>query len=122
MRQAARVRDWRESLGKTGVERKELMNRSARSFLFLALAWLGLSVVAVATPARAQDDQWSRGKEWLSVRAGFANSGVRGTGEGSYGYGFGYSRILQPVKIWKWSILGGYALGGYVHHEMLGGF
>ena len=98
------------------------MKLRARSLHVPALGLLGLLAAALPAPARADEDPWAPGKQWLSVRAGFANSAVRGSGEGSFGYGFGYSRILRPVKIYKWSSLGGLSLGGYVHHEMLGGF
>jgi hypothetical protein len=74
-----------------------------------------------AAPVSAQD-QWSKGKHWLSARAGFANSNASGSGSGNVGFGAGYAMILPSIKIWKASILGGWGLGGYAHYEVLGGF
>jgi hypothetical protein len=62
---------------------------------------------------------WGGGRNWLSVRAGYAKSTVNEAGHGGFGYGFGFSRMLEPVKIWRWTLLKHFSLGGYVHYEML---
>jgi hypothetical protein len=82
---------------------------------------MALPLLGGAAPVSAQD-QWSTGKQWLSARAGFANSNASGSGPGNVGFGAGYATILPSIKVWKASILGGWGLGGYVHYEVLGGF
>lgn len=80
----------------------------------LALAGLSLGFAA---PAHAVDDAWTPGTGWLSMRAGYAKMAAETAPNGAAGYGFGYSRMLQPVWIFK-----NLSLGGYVHHELLGRF
>jgi hypothetical protein len=84
----------------------------------------GIALFAVAacgslSSARADEDPWAPGTQWMSVRAGFANSSVRGSGDGSAGFGFGYSRVLRPIKLLGHPFFGGSSLGGYVHYEIL---
>jgi hypothetical protein len=53
-----------------------------------------------AAPAEAQDlDPWVKGRQWLSVRAGYARSAAEGAADGSVGFGFGYTRFRNS----KWS-------------------
>ena len=63
-----------------------------------------LSVVALATGASgaaraASDDPWSKGRAWITVRAGYAKSLAIGAGDGNFGAGFGYLRFRNS----KWS-------------------
>jgi hypothetical protein len=90
-----------------------------------ALALVVGLAAAIATPAAAAsaasgESPWAPGKQWLSVRAGYANSTVSGSGDAGGGFGFGYARILRSVKLAGKPLLGGWSLGGYVHYEVLG--
>ena len=67
-------------------------------------------------------DLWAGGKSWLSLRAGFAANSADGAGDGGIGYGFGFSHMIGPLKIYKWSVLKQFAIGAYVHHEVLSRF
>jgi outer membrane protein W len=50
----------------------------------------------------AQDvDPWAKGKQWLSVRAGYARSAATGAADGNLGFGFGYTRI-RSIR-WSYS-------------------
>ncbi|HYM79846.1 MAG TPA: hypothetical protein VEY91_00375 [Candidatus Limnocylindria bacterium] len=76
-------------------------------------ASLLVGVIALASPApAAEGDPWSGGANWISVRGGYAKSGVEGAPNGIGGYGFGFQHFLST----KW------AVGGHVHHELLGRF
>jgi hypothetical protein len=55
-------------------------------------------------------DIWTPGRQWLSVRAGYAKSGVKNAADGLVGVGFGYTRMGKGL----WS------LGGHAHFEVLG--
>lgn len=59
---------------------------------------------------RSEDGVWAGGTSWLSLRAGYAKSTVRNTGDGMAGYGIAYQHMLNR----KWSF------GGAVQHDMLG--
>lgn len=100
-----------------------------------SVAWL-LAIAAAtvaAGSARAADDPWGAGNTWLSVRAGYARNAATGAGNSGAGYGFGFSHMFGTVPIgrWKvfglrplgmlhWSILKEFAIGGYVHYDVLG--
>lgn len=86
----------------------------ARFLACVAVAGLAL---CLAAPARAVDDAWTPGTGWLSVRAGYAKMAAPFAPNGAAGYGFGYSRMLQPI--WVFHHL---SLGAYAHHELLGRF
>lgn len=75
--------------------------------------------VAIETPApvpvddaRADSVSWTKGRQWLSLRAGYAMSSAGGAANGNVGGGIGYSRFLTR----RW------AVGLYVHDELLGKF
>jgi hypothetical protein len=59
---------------------------------------------------RKEDGVWTRGNNWLSLRAGYAKSTVVNTGDGLVGYGMAYQHMLNG----RWS------LGGAVQHDLLG--
>ena len=59
---------------------------------------------------RKEDGLWTKGNNWLSVRAGYGKSTVVNTGDGLLGYGIAYQRMLSR----KWSF------GGAVQHDLLG--
>lgn len=53
-----------------------------------------------ATPVLAQTvDPWAKGRQWISVRAGYAKSSATGAADGNFGVGFGYARFRNS----KWS-------------------
>lgn len=93
-------------------ERPRRPRRDVRSWTVLALAGL---LMASAVPAHAAEDAWAPGTGWIQVRAGYAKIAASNAPNGAAGYGFGYSRMLEPFWIFKH-----FSLGGYVHHEMLG--
>lgn len=72
-------------------------------------------LLAFAVPAHAVEDPWAPGANWVSLRAGYAKMAAENAPNGAAGYGFGYSRMLEPVWIFK-----NFSLGANVHHELLG--
>lgn len=82
--------------------------------LWACLVFAGLAL-AFAAPAHAVEDAWTPGTSWLSMRAGYAKMAAVNAPNGAAGYGFGYSRMLKPVWIFK-----NLSLGAYAHHELLG--
>ncbi|HKQ59130.1 MAG TPA: hypothetical protein VJY35_14815 [Candidatus Eisenbacteria bacterium] len=74
------------------------MGSTAGRGVFVAGA-IGMMVALTALPARAEGP-WDEGKNWLSVRAGYAKSGARFAADGSYGYGFSYSWFLSNNIAW----------------------
>jgi outer membrane protein W len=70
--------------------------------------------LALAAPAHAVEDAWAPGTSWLSMRAGYAKLAAVNASNGAAGYGFGYSRMLKPVWIFK-----NLSIGAYAHHEVL---
>ncbi len=93
-------------------ERPGRFRPGARPWAVLVLAGL---MLAAAAPAHAVEDPWAPGTGWISVRAGYAKLASPDAPNGAAGYGFGYTRMLQPV--WKFTHM---SVSGYVHHEMLG--
>jgi len=92
---------------------------------FLFLFMVVIAGLPIAGSAHAQIDslaQWRPGKQWVSIRVGFSKSTVHGAGYGGAGYGFGYSRMLKPWKIYKWTVMDQHSIGVYVHHEVVGHF
>jgi hypothetical protein len=92
---------------------------------WISRAALVTTVVAIVTAATfsragADEDPWATGQQWLSVRAGFANSAVKRSGDGGAGFGFGYSRFFYPLKVRKITLLRNLSFGAYVHYEVLG--
>lgn len=68
----------------------------------LGWAWVVLAgaIVASVVPAAAQDlDPWAKGRQWISVRAGYARSVAEGAADGNVGFGFGFTRFRNN----KWS-------------------
>ena len=59
---------------------------------------------------RKEDGVWTKGSNWLSLRAGYAKSTVVNTGDGLVGYGIAYQHMLTR----QWSV------GGAVQHDLLG--
>ncbi len=59
---------------------------------------------------RKEDGVWAGGSNWLSLRAGYAKSTVRNTGDGLAGYGIAYQHMMNR----QWSF------GGAVQHDLLG--
>ncbi len=57
-------------------------------------------MLLAATPVRAQSfDPWVKGRNWVSVRAGYAKSSALGAADGNFGAGFGFLRFRNS----KWS-------------------
>ena len=74
---------------------------------------LGCSIVLAASPAAAPEfNPWSKGRQWLSVRFGYARSAAEGAADGNLGFGFGYQRFHDA----KWSY------GAHAHLDVLGRF
>jgi hypothetical protein len=100
------------------------------------LAGAAVLVVALAstwTPARAADDAWGQGNNWMSVRVGYAKSDAPLSGNGGAGYGIAFSHMLAPTHVARWSVLGvkplgllhwtllrGFSLGGVVQYDVVG--
>lgn len=79
--------------------------RSARTHGALAaLIGIAVTVALAPVPARAADGHWNDGRNWVSVRAGFAKSGARLAPGGSFGYGFGCSWFLADNVAWSASV------------------
>lgn len=91
---------------------KRFVSRSGALGACLLSAGLAL---AFAAPAHAVEDAWAPGTSWLSLRAGYAKIAAVDAPNGAAGYGFGYSRMLNPVWVFK-----NLSLGAYAHHELLG--
>jgi hypothetical protein len=80
----------------------------------LAATFLGV-VLGMALAARAQAqpvDPWAEDRQWLSLRAGYAKSGVSTAADGNVGAGFAYTRMGKG----RWSV------GAAAHVELLGRF
>jgi len=67
---------------------------------------IGIAVVLALAPvtARAADDHWDEGRNWVSIRGGFVKSGARLAPGGSFGYGFGYTWFLARNLAWSASV------------------
>lgn len=59
---------------------------------------------------RAEDGFWAKRTNWISMRAGYAKSDAKTAGDGLFGYGLGYQRMLNK----RWGF------GTYVQHDLLG--
>ncbi len=104
-----------------------------RRWLAIAgLAALVASGVQVAA-ARAADNPWGAGANWIYLRAGFAHSSVDGGGNGGAGYGMGFRHMLKPSHVNEWRVLGvkplgflrwtvfrDWSLGGSVEYNVVG--
>ena len=98
------------------------------------LAVLACGALA-ASAARADDNPWDVGSNWMFVRAGFARSAADGAGNAGAGYGVGFRHVLKPSKVNDWRVLGikplgflhwtlfkGWSVGGFVEYNVLGRF
>jgi len=68
--------------------------------------------VFAAGSTDAAGDILKRGSQWMSVRAGYAKASGHEAPGGLFGGGFGYRRFVLD----RW------AVGGFVHYELLGRF
>ena len=88
------------------------MQRGMRGRRWVWLAVAGLALSNASAAAAQGVDPWTKGRQWLSVRAGYARSGAEGAADGNFGAGFGYSRFRNT----KWSF------GASAHIDVLGRF
>lgn len=97
--------------------------RMSKPWLASALLAGAMLISSGICLAAADDmDAWADGRNWLSVRAGFARSSVENAPNAGAGYGFGFSHMITPIKFYRWTLFKRFSLGAYVHHEMLGKF
>ncbi len=75
-----------------------------------ALAALVAGWVVPRAESAPREGMWSKGSQWISLKAGYAKSSVRDAADGNVGFGVGYTRFFFP----NW------ALGLQVHYEVLG--
>lgn len=86
-----------------------------------------------ASAARADNDPWDAGSNWMYLRGGLARNGAMGAGNGGAGYGIGFRHMLKPSKVNNWKVLGlkplgflhwtlfnNWSLGGFVEYDVLG--
>ncbi len=98
----------------------------------LVAAALALTTIA-SSAARADDNPWDPGSNWLYLRGGYAKSAAVGAGNGGAGYGFGFRHMLTPSKVNEWSVLGhrplgilhwtlfkNWSFGGFAEYDVLG--
>ena len=104
--------------------------KSAVSLLSVLVA----GILTVAT-ARADDDPWASGSDWMYLRAGYAHSGAAGAGNGGAGYGLGFRHFLKPSRVSDWRVLGikplgflpwtlfkSWSVGAFVEYDVVGRF
>lgn len=77
----------------------QVRGRDARKYLAVA-GLVGLVAACAAVPADAADGHWNEGRNWVSLRAGFAKSGARLAPGGWLGGGFGYTWFLADNVAW----------------------
>jgi hypothetical protein len=85
------------------------------------------TAAAVPPPAAPADAEappaynaWSPGRQWMSLRAGYAKSTEDSAGHGAAGYGMSYMRFITGVKVWKWTVLRGWGFGASFQHDLVG--
>ena len=88
----------------------------------LVLAGTLAVAMAQAAPASPPDDHWAPTRQWMSFRAGSARISGNNVPDGGFGVGVEYSRMLTQLKLYKWSVLKRWSLGGAVSYENLGSF
>lgn len=98
------------------------MTRTMRAVRAAWVAGALLAAPALTGSAFAQDESYDAGSNWLTLRAGYAKSTVDGSGDGGAGYAFGYSRMIKPLKLYKWSLFKHYSLGSFVQYDVVGRF
>ena len=81
----------------------ETMSRG-RNAVTRMLAVVIVTIALAPAAARAADDHWDEGKNWVSARLGVVRSGARLAPGGSFGYGFGYSWFLAKNVAWSASV------------------
>ena len=88
--------------------------RVARAVLCSAavLACVLVAPSLAATGAPNDSVNWTKGRQWVSARAGYAKSSAAGSANGYGGGGIGYARFLTR----RW------AIGAYLHDDLLGQF
>ena len=86
--------------------------RIRRELVVACVIALALGIVTAVAPARAAGDPWADDARWVSFRVGMAKTAAERAPDGGLGYGFGYTRFLDPR--WSW--------GAFVHHEVVGRF
>jgi hypothetical protein len=69
-----------------------------------------ITTLVAAMPARAADDPWAANSQWGSVRLGYAKSGASQAADGAIGWGFSFSRFINPGLAWT----------AAVQHDLLG--
>ena len=86
---------------------------------------LTAGVLAAAT-ARADDNPWAVGSNWMVLRAGYAHSGADGAGEGGGGYGVGpfFRKLYNTGDDFSRVRTSGFIATGFdapvASHQMLG--
>src|SRR5947207_2318962 len=111
-----RSRGFRSRHRRNALERSpplSLRIRLTRVVLGAAVfACMCVTPALAASAATGDSINWSRGRQWLTIRAGYAKSQAPGAANGNVGAGIGYSRFLTR----RW------AVGAYVHDDLLGKF
>lgn len=95
--------------------------RFAKGSIVLCVAALAL----LGSPERsraADDNPWSPGTNWVSVRVGYAKASGQYNGNGGMGYGFGFAHMIEPLRLGKMTLFKHWSLGGYLHYESVDHF
>ena len=77
---------------------------SARAVTAMGLLGIAGALALAAGPARAQEGHWDEGRQWASVRAGYAKSKAYFAADGGFGYGFSYSWFVGRSLSWSASL------------------
>jgi len=97
-----------------------------RTFPLFAAAVVAATLAFAASPAFAQGDDtydpWSPGRQWMTVRAGYAKSTEDSAGHGLAGYGMSYRRMLKGLDLWGFTPLKQYSIGVAVQHDVVSRF
>lgn len=94
--------------------RQAWMSRCPRASHFTG-ALVAAIVLTGASSALAYENPWEPGTSWLSVRVGYAKLATENAPNGAGGYGFGFNHMMPRFGPFQH-----FAMGGYVHHEVLG--
>src|SRR5439155_7156598 len=105
-----------------GALGRSIHMRGSKKWVASALLVGALIPAAICSAAAPDEDAWASGKNWMSVRAGYARSSVEDAPDVGAGYGFGFSHMIRPIKLYRWTLFKYFSLGAYVHHDMLGQF
>jgi hypothetical protein len=106
------------------------MRRWTATALLLVATLCGALGAAVA---RADDDPWDAGSNWMFLRAGMARNAADGAGNGGAGYGIGFRHFLKPSRVSDWKVVGikplgmlhwtlfkQWSIGGFAEYDVLG--